>query len=169
MTLHSDRLTLRAPAPADEPAFLAWYASPRRIAARGAVTQIDAWERFAAVLGHWQARGYGRFIVTRRDTGDVIGLVGPHFPGGWPEPELAWHIWRDDAEGHGFAREAAETARRHAYDRLGLRTIISLIAPGNTRSAALAKRMGARPETDISFIEDSTYTLWRHPSPEALQ
>ena len=46
-------------------------------------------------------------------------LRRPWFPGDWPEPELGWTIWTKGDEGRGYAREAVEAVRRHAYGDLG--------------------------------------------------
>ncbi len=165
--LTTERLILRKPDARDEQSFLDWYASPRRIAQRGPVDEITAWERFAAVVGHWTVRGFGRFMVTMRDTGKTVGLIGPHYPGGWPEPELGWHIWDDNCEGKGIAFEAAFASLIHARRALGLTSIVSLIAPDNTRSAKLAERLGATPDGEITFIEGGTHVIHRYPTGEA--
>ena len=48
------------------------------------------------------------------------------------------------ATGKGYATEAAQAARAHAYDVLGWETAISLIDPENLGSKAVAERLGAR-------------------------
>ena len=35
-----------------------------------------AWRNMAAVIGHWQIRGYGFFSVESRETGEWLGRVG---------------------------------------------------------------------------------------------
>ena len=114
-------------------------------------------------------RGYGRFMIADRDTDAPLGVAGPFYPEGWPEPELAWSVFAG-AEGRGIAQEAVRAARAWTYETQGWTTAISLIAPANARSAALATRLGARP-TGATFTDpDSgkTAEIWRHPSPREL-
>ena len=73
-----------------------------------------------------------------------------------------------DAEGRGIAFEAALVARRYAYETLGWSTAISLIAPSNARSAALAERLGAAYERDFDHVRYGRAAIYRHPSPNAL-
>jgi RimJ/RimL family protein N-acetyltransferase len=87
------------------------------------------------------------------------------FPQGTPEPELAWGLF-DGFEGHGYAQEAALAARDHARTAIGLGPLASFIEPENTRSIALAKRLGAW--FGGVFEEDGkTLHIYRHPMPEA--
>ena len=107
-----------------------------------ALSRALAWRNMAAVIGHWQIRGYGFFSVERKDTGDWIGRVGPWNPEGWPEPEVGWTISREHW-GQGFASEAARASVDFAYQTLGWSRIIHVILEGNHRSAAVAERVGS--------------------------
>jgi RimJ/RimL family protein N-acetyltransferase len=95
-------------------------------------------------------------------------MAGPWYPVGWPEREIGWAIWDDRLEGTGLAREAAEATRADAYGRLGWTSAISLIAPSNARSIALAERLGARPDGSYDHAEYGTLTIYRHSAPEAV-
>ena len=98
----------------------------------------------------------------------ALGVVGPFYPETWPEPEIAWTMFAA-AEGRGYAYEAALAARRYAYETLGFETIISLIADGNARSIALARRLGATFEREYTHPLLGSMQLWRHPPPGAAQ
>ncbi|HHB80155.1 MAG TPA: hypothetical protein ENK83_00170 [Aliiroseovarius sp.] len=52
---------------------------------------------------------------------------------------------------------------------LGGKTAISMILHGNTRSVALAERLGARLERDFEHERFGPCHICRHPSPEALR
>lgn len=140
--IETDRLILRRPTAADAPVATAFWQSPRSMHVGGDVIRPTAWRHFAAMLGHWEIRGYGLWAVVRRDTNQTIGLVGPWYPDGWPETEIGWLLF-DGAEGHGFAAEAARAAMDHARTELGWTDIVHYIAPANDRSIALAERLGA--------------------------
>ena len=165
--IETPRLRLRAPCRSDYAAFAAFGASPRSKGVGGPFTQAQSFSRFCAVFGHWAVRGYGRWIVADRETDAALGIVGPYFPEGWPDPEIAWTVF-EGAEGRGVAFEAAEAARRHAYGVLGWRTAISCIDPANTRSEALARRLGCTREGVYHHPDGFDLVIWRHPAPESL-
>ena len=166
-TLHTERLTLRAPGPEDFEPYAAFYASDRAAMVGGPLERHEAWRGLAGLIGHWTLRGYGRWSVRDRATGEPLGTVGLHFPEGWPEPEVGWIVY-EAAEGRGIAHEAALAARAHAYGTLGWRTAISTIDPRNARSIALAERMGARRDGAFEHPKHGTVPIWRHPRPDAL-
>ncbi len=101
-----------------------------------------------------------------RATGERLGQVGPFFPDDWPEPEIAWTVY-DGAEGRGIALEAARAALAHAFRDLGWTTAISMIDPANTRSVALAQRLGARIDGVFPHPTYGTMNIWRHATPGA--
>lgn len=166
-TLLTERLRLRAPGPEDFEAYAAFGASPRAAGVGGPFGRVDAFGNFCALIGHWRMRGYGRWVVADRETDEPLGVVGPMYPEGWPEPEIAWTVF-EAAEGRGVAFEAAQAARAFAYGTLGWRTAISCTLPGNVRSEALARRMGAVEEGVFRHPDGFELKVWRHPTPEAL-
>lgn len=163
-TLTTERLVLRAPQTRDFDAYAAFRASDRARFVGGPHARDAAFGQFAALIGHWALRGFGRWMVADRATDEPLGVVGPYHPDGWPEPEIAWSVF-DAAEGRGIAAEAALAARTWAYDVLGWTTVASLIAPDNLRSAALARRLGAVSEGDYPHPVYGPLTIWRHPGP----
>lgn len=168
-TLETERLLLRGPRPEDFDAYAAFYASAQADGIGGRISRTTAWGKFAGLLGHWSLRGFGRWLVFRRADGVYCGHLGLLYPEGWPEREIAWSVTAE-AQGQGIAFEAATAARRYAYDRLGWRTAVSLVAPENTRSARLAERLGAVCERVLDDLDgDGPVRVFRHPSPEALR
>ena len=166
-TLTTDRLVLRLPEARDFDAVADFYAEPRSKGFGGVISRDQSWRWFASNLGHFALRGYGFWTVETR-AGEGIGMVGLWAPEGWPEPEIGWFVHSTDVEGKGYAREAAETVRAHAYGPLGFTTLISLIAFGNDRSAGLATRLGAVHESDWTMPSGEVTRIFRHPSPEDL-
>lgn len=166
-TLETERLIMRAPGQQDLDAYADFYASERSHMVGGPLTRIEVWRWLASVIGHWQLRGFGRWMLDEKNGSTSIGLVGLHYPEGWPEAEIGWTMF--SGEGKGYAFEAAQAARRYAYDTLGWTTAVSLINPANTRSLALGKRMGVTHDYDYEHPQFGTLAVWRHPSPEALQ
>ncbi len=167
-TLDTERLILRAPQQADFPPFAAFYAGERSHFVGGPLTAELAWRMLAMEIGHWQLRGFGRWIVERRADGATIGLVGLFEPHGWPEPEIGWDLF-DGFEGHGYATEAARAVRDHAFGTLRWTTAISLVKPANTGSAAVCARLGARRDGTFTHERHGPMHIYRHPAPEARQ
>lgn len=166
--IETERLRLRGPQTSDFEVFAAYNTTPRSQFTGGPVTRAMAWRGFCHITGHWLHRGYSAFIITDKATDTCLGMSGPWFPEGWPEPEISWSLWAPQAEGQGFAHEAALATRAYAYATLSWKTAISLIDPANARSQALAQRMGCT--RDGSFVHEvyGDSQIWRHPSPEAL-
>ena len=171
-TLQTERLTLRAPQAGDWPAWRAMIQSDRAVFIRppGDFNEGQAWRGFGHVIGHWVLHGWGMFVFTRRGDNAPLGMTGPWFPAGWAEREIGWSVWSPEAEGQGYAYEAAQAARNHVFQSLGWDTAVSYINPDNTRSIALAERLGATldPDAALPDMPGAEGTLvFRHPTPEA--
>jgi len=142
--IETDRLILRAPQLNDFDAIAAFLADDRsKTIDVGNMDRNDAWKVFSRIAGMWFLRGYGLFIVEEKATGKPVASIGPWFPITWPERELGWSVWTAEAEGKGIAYEAASAARDYAFEVLGWDTAVSYIDTSNTRSRALAERLGA--------------------------
>ncbi|MEP5729028.1 MAG: GNAT family N-acetyltransferase [Sulfitobacter sp.] len=167
--LTTDRLILRGPKPSDVEAIIAFYADADQAFGFGGVLPRDqAWRWWASVIGHWHMRGYGFWTITLKGNDTPAGICGLWNPEGWPEPEMGWIAFEGN-EGKGIAFEAATAVRLHAYTHMGFTTLSSNIVPGNTRSIALAERLGATLEKTYQNVNMGTEHLYRHPGPEALE
>ena len=166
-TLRTERLTLRRPAARDWPAWRAFFESERSRAHGGPRELGQSWRRFAGTLGHWEFHGFGLWAVTLTGDDTALGLIGGFYPADWPEKEIGWMILSADAEGKGIAHEAATAAIDHAYTVWNWPTAVSYISHDNTRSIALAERLGARLDADAPNPRpDSPCLVYRHPNPE---
>ena len=165
--IETDRLRLRLPKASDLDAHIAFRASPRSKGVGGPYDAPSSYHHLEGIIGQWQLRGYGRWMVADKETDAPLGVVGPMYPIEWPEPEIAWSVFAE-AEGRGIAHEAALAARAYVYDTLSWETVISCTTEDNTRSIALAKRMGAVADTPFDHPEYGRLLVWRHPSREAL-
>lgn len=165
--LRTDRLTLRRPVPSDWPAFHAFMMSDRSTAFGSHQNLAKAFRSFAAELGHWEIFGYGMWAVTTHDSDEALALIGPWSPPDWPEPEVGWMVLSAAAEGTGLATEAARAAILDAYTRLNWPTVVSYIAPDNTRSIRLAEKLGATLDPAAPQPKpDDPVLVYRHPRPE---
>lgn len=140
------RLNLRLPEPHDVAPMLGFFQSTRAEFYGGPLCASEGWRRLAAYAGQWLLRGYGFYSVTRRDTGEVIGMTGPYHPQNFPEPEMSWLLTDQAHEGQGFAQEACTAVLAHLFQDLGWTSVVSYIDTENTASRALALRLGAAPD-----------------------
>lgn len=156
--LDTKRLVLRAPQAGDLSAFVAYAISARTRFVGGPKTAAQAVEKFAGMIGQWVLRGYGRFTITRRDTGAPIGHVGPLMLAEAEMPEFTWSLWDAGAEGQGFAREAAQAMTAWAFGPLGLTQASTIIHADNIASQRIAARLGGvlRPDWPAHFGPDFT-------------
>lgn len=145
--LTTDRLILRAHTAADFPGCYTLWSDPdvtRFIGGRPS-TQEEVWSRILRYVGHWQALGYGYFLVTERQTGAVVGEFGladfrrnvvPPFG---DTPEAGW-VMLPQYHGKGLAREALTAVLAWA-DQTMPRTVC-MIHPDNAPSLKLAAKLG---------------------------
>jgi len=154
ITLETARLVLRMWRPDDfEPfadmmadaevmAFLSTSAAP--------MSRFEAWRTLCGTMGHWTMRGFGQFAVVERESGDLIGRIGPWYPEGWPDVELGWTL-RRRSWGHGYSTEAGRACLDYAFNVLNRSSIISLITRENTRSIRVAERLGEHLERETAL------------------
>lgn len=164
--LETKRLTFRAPEASDFESFAAFSLSDRATFIGGGADKDRgyAWRVLASITGHWHLRGFGCFAVVRKDTGKVVGSMGPWHPEPYPEKELSWTVWDPASEGKGFAFEAMTEIRRHAYADLGWDGAVSYIDAQNHRSIALATRLGCVIDTAANGPHPDD-VVYRHPAP----
>lgn len=150
--LETERLRLRQPRPEDYEAYCvsAADAEVRRYLNGEPLDREQAWRELAYLIGHWGMRGFGFYTVEERATGRWVGRIGFNQPEGWPGFELGWTLARD-AWGQGYATEAARACLEHAWSR-GIPRVISVIAPENRASIAVAERIGETYERDTRVL-----------------
>ncbi|WP_375688452.1 GNAT family N-acetyltransferase [Pseudooceanicola sp. LIPI14-2-Ac024] len=162
--LVTERLRLRGPVVEDFPIFAEVVLGPRGTFL-DIDTREDAWLDFAQMVAGWTLRGHGPWTVEPKDGGDPFGFVLLGFDQEDPEPELGY-LFTGKAEGRGIAQEAARAARDYAFDELGWKTLTSYVTDGNTRSAALAERLGARAEGHLP-APNADVMVYRYKAGEA--
>lgn len=160
-TVETERLRLRAPLLDDLPTLTDFYQTERSHLVGGPMDARAVHRAMLSTIGAWALRGYGMWHIADRETDAFLGATGILFAPGWHEPELGWQVIMH-AEGKGIAFEAASAARTYAAAHLGHDGVISYIAPTNTRSAALAQRLGATVEREDTFLDHPVH-IYRHP------
>jgi RimJ/RimL family protein N-acetyltransferase len=126
----------------------------------GPFSVAHAWGAFCHGIALWRLFGAGNLSIVLRDAKKCIGQIeinqGPRFP----EPELGWHLVAE-AEGKGFAHEAAIAMRDWAFRAREFTTLVSYIGPDNVRSIRLAERLGATLDANARQ-QDPGDLVYRH-------
>ncbi|WP_169313916.1 GNAT family N-acetyltransferase [Stackebrandtia nassauensis] len=151
--VETKRLLLRPLTGDDFDDYAAMLADPEvaaGLAESTGTSAADAWRSLATFIGHRHIRGYSHFALVEKDTGRFVGRAGPWQPHGFPGLGVGWCLDRR-FWGRGYATEAAHAAVRYCFTDLGATEIVSVILPGNERSATVAERVGHR------FLRELTY------------
>jgi RimJ/RimL family protein N-acetyltransferase len=159
-TLTTPRLTLRPMRAEDWDAYHCLMASTRSIYMGGPFSPSAAWGMFCADHAQWSLFGCGALMIEDRDNGDCLGQVGINAGPLFPEYEMGWLLY-PEAEGKGFAYEAASALRTWGRDSRNLDTLVSYIDPRNERSARLAERLGATLDPQAQRPDPSDL-VYRH-------
>jgi len=164
--IESERLVLRPFAESDVDDYTAMLqAEPVRRALHLAddVGRWDAWSQMTGWLGQWELRGTGQWALEEKATGQFVGRTGLHHPerADWPGVEVGW-VLRPEHWGRGYATEAARRAVGYAFDELDPDALCSVILPENTRSVAVARRLGFHLEEErvLSHLPSVAHGIW---------
>jgi RimJ/RimL family protein N-acetyltransferase len=160
--LETERLMLRLPEMEDVEGFTAVFGDPEVVASLGMAPQGRA-ENLVGIQRmrqHWDRHGIGLFSVVRKEDERLLGRTGFLLwdPERWVsamredldgevETEIGWTLG-SDYWGRGYATEAAIACRDWALNELGLRRLVSVIAPGNTASIRVAQKIGESLERE---------------------
>jgi RimJ/RimL family protein N-acetyltransferase len=109
----------------------------------GVMPRAMCWRGLMTMIGAWHAHGFAMFSVIEKASGRWIGRLGPWMPEGWPGTEVGWAIARD-CWNRGYATEGATASIDWAFDHLGWSNVIHTIAPENTSSQQVARKLGSR-------------------------
>ncbi len=151
-TLETARLRLVAPVSRHFDAFAAVFADAEFVKhfATAPRDREASHRSFCALLGHWQLRGWGAFLVEDRVTAALVGCVGVSDWEDWPEPELGW--WTVPTEwGRGYAVEAARAALDYFASLRRTTRLVSFVPPTNAASMRVAEKLGASFERDLQL------------------
>lgn len=107
------------------------------------LTREETRDNLEMITTAFRRRGYGRWALERRDTGELAGYCG--LSSGNPEVgvEVGYMLARREW-GQGLALEAARAALRYGFETLRMELISGLTLPGNRRSRRVLERLGMR-------------------------
>lgn len=144
MRIETERLLLRPMGPVDLEDFLDLHGERSVIEFLGPATRESAAARLALCQERWRRGDFDLMAVLERSSDRFVGRAGVKY---WPEfneTEAGWAFHRD-ARGKGYATEAARASITWAFDALPVSYITAMIRPDNSRSMAVARRLGLTP------------------------
>jgi RimJ/RimL family protein N-acetyltransferase len=99
-------------------------------------------------MRRYSERGFCRWKLLEKSSGEMIGFCGVGFWRDAPNPEIGWWLARR-CWGRGLATEAARTALRDAFERLQLDRVISIARPANSASTRIMEKLGLKFECEF--------------------
>lgn len=154
-TLETKRLRLRAHELSDLSALSEIWANPdtTRFIGNQTRTREDLWKQIQRSVGGWAILGYGYWVITLKDTGQVIGEAGlmeglrditPPFTG---TPEAGWVV-SPDHWNKGYASEVLGAMHSWSDANIPGKRTVCMIEPDHAASIHLAHKAGYRAKYD---------------------
>lgn len=120
-----------------------------------ASTRQESWTRVLRYIGHWQALGYGFWVVQDRETGGFLGEVGiadfkrDIVPSHAGSPEAGW-VLNGAAKGRGIATETVAAALAWADQNLEAQKTVCIFDPAHAISQNVARKNDYGNQSDAS-------------------
>jgi len=167
--LETDRLILRPHRVEDFDDVTALWADPEVVRFIGGVasTRQASWGRLLRYIGHWQALGFGYWVVEARGDGRFLGEVGfadyqrditPSLDG---FPEAGW-VLVSAAHGRGYASEAVQCMHQWADEVKGWSETVCIFDPDHSASQHVARKAGYEVSGEAIYEGLQTLVMRRH-------
>jgi RimJ/RimL family protein N-acetyltransferase len=166
--IETERLLLRAHSVDDFPHSAAMWADPvvtRHIGGRTFSTE-ESWARVLRYIGHWEALGFGYWVVEEKTTGHFVGEAGfgefkreiePRIDG---LPEMGG-AFVSRVHGQGYATEAVRAVAAWGDRHLNAPRTVCLIHPENQASLRVAEKCGFEEYRRTEYKGQPTILLAR--------
>ena len=155
--IETDRLILRQFAMDDAGFVLELLNDPawlQHIGDRGVRTLADARAYLRkGPLASYARNGFGFNLVELKSTGEPIGGCGLIKRETLADVELGF-AFLPQFRGIGYAEEAARATLKNARQLLGFERIVAVVAPENTRSIGLLRKLGFSYERSLRLAPD---------------
>ncbi len=153
----TERLELRELTEADTGFYLAMLSDPdfkANIADRGVRTEEQALASMRdRVFTSYEVYGFGMWLVSRRDTGEALGMAGLVKRDFLKHVDLGYSFL-PAGRGAGYATEAARGVMGYARREYGLSQLAAITAPHNRASIRVLQRLGFSHLGQVSFPDD---------------
>jgi RimJ/RimL family protein N-acetyltransferase len=156
--IQTGRLVLSPVSWSDLSDVAALKADPRAFAVMlgGVRTPVQAADELAADMQDWARLGYGIWTIRDARTRDFIGITGLQNRADGRGVGLRFAL-RPEAQGHGYASEAAGAALRFGHERAGLARVVAVAREDNIASRQVLGGIGMVEEG--TFVRDGVRML----------
>lgn len=143
--MRTGRLWLRPVAYADLPALRALKADPRVFAVMlgGVRSAQEVAEELATDIAFWGRYGVGMWSVREAESGRFLGITGIHLRPDGMGMAIRF-AFLPEAQGRGYASEAAGAALRFAHERAGIARVVAVARQDNVGSRQVLGAIGMR-------------------------
>lgn len=143
--LRSQRLILRPVQREDMSLFEAFYGDPEVMSVRkyGVLDPATAQEHVEVMLRHWEARGFGMWVVEDASDNAFAGECGLRWQDDSGEIELSYGLF-SRFQGRGLATEAAQAVIDHARESLKLERVVAITRSSNDVSRRVLEKLGMK-------------------------
>ena len=159
----TQRLILRDWREEDWPRFWELTNTPDVMRWLGGVASAETKAAARARLENYRAKfGHTFWVLQRKEdgghlSGEMLGFCGLKRANVEGTPvfdmvEVGWRM-REDAWGHGYAKEAAIASLNLAFDRFDAEQVIALTVDGNAASWGLMRRLGMTRREDLDYVD----------------
>lgn len=168
--IESERLIVRPWRKEDRSVYLATCNSEAVTAHLGGPASVEDIDSALERIGASQEEnGFCFWAVERKSDGAFLGYCGLKVAndGGSPidgEIEIGWRL-REDAQGQGYATEAAAACLLWAWQNLDVPRVVAITVPANRRSWRVMERLGMTRRADLDFAHPkfpADHPLSRH-------
>lgn len=155
--LETERLALRKMTERDGEFYLAMLSDrefKRHIADRG-VRDVDGAlaNMRDRVFASYDAHGFGMWLVSRRDTGEAVGMAGLVKREFLADVDLGY-AFLPRGRSAGYATEACRGILEFASRVLGLRRLAAIVSPENAPSIRVLERLGFERVGQVRFPDN---------------
>jgi len=153
------RLRLRTWDDEDEFRFYDVMNTPPVMRWLGGLQSPEEWNAgYRRIRDYQRDLGFTFWIVERKADAEILGFCGlkrANAPGADAiagDVEIGWRL-REEAWGHGYAKEAAINSLDLAFDRFRAPDVVAVTALGNLPSQGLMVRLGMIRREDLDFVD----------------
>ena len=115
---------------------------------------IASGSKYRCVESEYKKRGFGFWIIKRKETKESIGFAGLVVRDELDQPDVGYAIQQEHA-GNGYAEEATRGVLEYIRNFLNLPLICAITSPGNKASINVLTKCGFHFEKCAPVFEDN--------------
>lgn len=168
----TERLLIREVHPDDAPALFEIYRRPEVNTYRTRKTFTQTADA-AALIGecrhNYDAYGYGRWVLVRKNDNTIIGMCGLRYRAAFDHTDIGYNLV-PEAWGQGYGTEAATACLEYGFRELGLPVIYARAMSGNVASVRIFQKCGMEHDACSEVVAGCDVTYFKkNPYPDRMQ